>query len=112
MTDGSSQENPFSRAPGPPGDWTRLVGEALGDGQAFESLRDHLADGETQCVDWCPVCRLADVIRANTTPELREQLSSLQREALLTVRAVVDHYLERSETERPAGPRVDDIPIE
>ena len=102
----------FEQAPGPPGDWTRLANEALGGN--FDALRDHLSDdGETQCVDWCPVCRLADVLRANATPEMREQWSAVQRELLLAIRSVADHYIERADRRGSGeGPRVEDIPIE
>jgi hypothetical protein len=105
--------DPFAGAPGPPGDWTRLAGEALGDTSTFEALRAHVAEGETQCVDWCPLCRAADLLRANTTPELREQWSHVQREALVTLRALIDHYLERVEArDASRGPNVEDIPVE
>lgn len=97
----------------PPGDWTRRAGEAFADGSAFEALREHLAEGETECVEWCPVCRMADLLRANTTPELREQWNGVQREALETIRALIDQYLERVDSGRAErGPRVQDIPIE
>jgi hypothetical protein len=101
------------RDEGVPGDWTRRAGEALVDGSAFEAIREHLAEGGTECVEWCPICRTADLLRANATPELREQWESVQREALLTIRTLIDHYLERLPSE-PAerGPRVEDIPIE
>ncbi|HZA88980.1 MAG TPA: hypothetical protein VE401_02005, partial [Solirubrobacterales bacterium] len=49
----------------------------------------------TQCVEWCPICRTMDVLRASTTPEVREQWNGIQREALLTLRALVDHYIQR-----------------
>jgi hypothetical protein len=74
----------------------------------------------TQCVEWCPICRTMDVLRASTTPELREQWNGIQREALLTLRALVDQYIdrlgdERATTEhRPGEPRratpVEEIP--
>ena len=70
------------------------------------------AQPEHECVELCPICRTADVIRATAPPELREQWQSLQREALQTVRALVDHYLERLDAEDERGARVEDIPIE
>jgi hypothetical protein len=104
--------DPFERPPGPPGDWTRLANEALGGN--FEAFRDHLADAEErECVAWCPVCRLADVLRANATPEMREQWGAVQRELLLAIRSLADHYLEGAERRRRGdGPRVEDIPVE
>jgi hypothetical protein len=109
-------EIPFEdvrQAPSPPGDWTRKAGEAFAEGSAFEALRDHLSDGDTECLEWCPICRAADILRANSTPELREQWASVQREALMTIRTLIDHYLERVDSEAgDAGPRVQDIPID
>jgi hypothetical protein len=94
------------------GDRAREAREAFADGFAFEALREHLGD-ETRCVEWCPICRGAEILRANASPELIEGWQSVQREALLTVRALIDHYLERIDRE-PAdrAPRVRDIPIE
>ncbi|MDX6668155.1 MAG: hypothetical protein QOK04_1535, partial [Solirubrobacteraceae bacterium] len=43
--------------------------------------------------------------------ELEEQFSQLLREVLMTLRALIDWYLERLER-RPAEPRVEDIPID
>jgi hypothetical protein len=66
-----------------------------------------------ECLEWCPICRTADVLRASAPPELREQLSGLQRDALVTLRALLDAYIERVE-DGPArrGSPVEDIPIE
>jgi hypothetical protein len=33
-----------------------------------------------------------DVMRESTTPEVREQWQAVQREALLTLGAIVEHY--------------------
>jgi hypothetical protein len=86
--------------------------EVFSDGFAFEALREQLG-GEARCVDWCPICRGAEILRANASPELIEGWQSVQREALLTVRALIDHYLERIDREPGArAPRVRDIPIE
>lgn len=114
IDEGTQHEDPFGgfdRPPGPPGDWTRLANEALGEN--FDALRAHVDGEETQCVEWCPICRLADVWRANATPELREQWSSVQRELLLAVRSLADHYLDRDDRDpERRGPHVEDIPIE
>lgn len=79
-------------------------------GETLRRLAEHRDD--QQCVDLCPICRTADVLRATAPPELRAQWHELQREALVTMRAVLDHYIERLER-RPGGPtRVEDIPID
>ena len=74
------------------------------------SAREH----PQQCFELCPICRGADVLRATATPEMREQLASVQREALVTMRALIDHYLERLDEaeDNAAGPRVEEIPID
>src|SRR5918992_4608571 len=66
-----------------PDDWTRALG-----------------GGEQECLDWCPICRGADVLRATASPEIREQWNQVQREALVTLRALIDHYIEHLE-DRP-----------
>jgi len=43
--------------------------------------------------------------------ELEKQLTALVREALLTLRALIDWYLERLDDEGPER-RVEDIPID
>jgi hypothetical protein len=106
---------PAHQAPGePPQDeWMRRAAEAFADASVFEAIRGHAREGDTQCVEWCPICRTADLLRANATPELREQWTALQREALLTVRSLVDHYLDRVDDEpRDPSARVQDIPID
>jgi hypothetical protein len=71
-------------------------------------------EDQLHCVELCPICRGAEVLRATTSPELRGQWHSVQREALLTMRTMIDHYLERLEQAESAhrGPPVEDIPIE
>jgi hypothetical protein len=75
-----------------------------------------------QCVEWCPICRTMDILRASSTPEIREQWEAVQREALLTLRTLVEHYIQRvgeqragpehrSEASRRATP-VEEIPVE
>lgn len=85
---------------------------------AWEALREglgggaHRHGGELQCVELCPICRAADVLRASGPPELRGQLNDFQREALLTLRALIDHYIERLERAPAGEQRVEQIPID
>jgi hypothetical protein len=66
-----------------------------------------------QCIDLCPICRGAEVLRATSNPELRGQWQAVQREALVTMRAMIDRYLERLDDQGDgSGPRVEEIPIE
>ena len=91
----------------------RRAAEAFADASVFEAIRDHARDGETQCVEWCPICRAADLLRANASPELREQWNAFQREALLTLRSSSTTTSSASTaTQEPRSARVEDIPIE
>jgi hypothetical protein len=71
-----------------------------------------VAPHDRECLDWCPICRGADVVRASATPEMREQWQGIQRDALVAVRALLDSYIERLERERRGEARVEDIPID
>jgi hypothetical protein len=75
------------------------------------------AGTHTECVEWCPICRTMDVLRASATPEVREQWQGIQREALLTLRAIVDHYTQRvsdagAEPRRPSEETRRATPVE
>jgi hypothetical protein len=61
--------------------------------------------------DLTPLFALIDVMRSALPGELRDQFNSLVREVLLTLRALIDWYLERLGGGKPE-PRVEDIPIE
>lgn len=68
---------------------------------------------ERECVELCPICRAADVLRATASDDLRDGWQDVQREALLTMKAVIDRYVERLDEEPgESGPRVEDIPID
>jgi len=70
-------------------------------------------DGELRCVELCPICRGAEILRQSGSLETRAGLRSMQREALLTMRALIDAYVERLEAEQEdgGGPPVEDIPV-
>lgn len=84
--------------------------KALRDG--LGAVGDQTAHGDTQCLELCPICRAADVLRATGPPELRGQFNEFQREALVTLRTLLDHYIERLDQPDPEGPRVEEIPID
>jgi len=61
--------------------------------------------------DLAPLLALIDVMRGALPRELRDQWASLVREALLTLRALIDWYLEKlGDGKSPT--QVEDIPIE
>jgi hypothetical protein len=61
--------------------------------------------------DLAPVFALLDALRRLIPPELQHQFEALQREVLLTLRALIDWYLERLDRRARVTP-VEDIPIE
>jgi hypothetical protein len=61
--------------------------------------------------DLSPLIALVEAMRRVVPLELQEQFNALQRELLLTVRALIDWYLERLDSaNRPTV--VEDIPID
>jgi hypothetical protein len=114
---------PGSGAPGEPGAEREPTAEERAAAEsataAWRALRDGLGaasttashGGELQCVELCPICRAADILRASGPPELRGQLTEFQREALMTLRALLDHYIDRLEPQSDPSERVEDIPI-
>ena len=54
---------------------------------------------------------LLDGVRRAAPRELQDQVTNVIREFLLTLRSLIDWYLERID-DRPPEPRVEDIPIE
>jgi hypothetical protein len=61
--------------------------------------------------DFRPLFMLLEAVRRGLPGELQLQFTALVREILLTLRAVIDWYLERLDSP-PAGPEVEDIPID
>jgi uncharacterized protein YuzB (UPF0349 family) len=88
--------------------------DPFGTDDPFEQLRSSAERGavEFQCLEFCPICRTADVMRATMPDELREHLHNLQREGLLAMRALLDHYIQHLERQRARSVPVEDIPIE
>ena len=66
---------------------------------------------EHQCVELCPICRTADVLRASLPPEFHEHWQAFQREAMLALRKALDHYIAHLEAEHDGEPPIEDIPI-
>jgi hypothetical protein len=103
------------RADAPPG-WDEFVREATGNGQG---AADGSGEGSSQrsgsqrpgMPDLAPIIAIVEALRRVVPQELQEQFNALQRELLLTLRALIDWYLDR--LERPElAPKVEDIPID
>ena len=67
---------------------------------------------EFECVDFCPICRTADVLRATMPEEFQEHWHAWQKEMLLAMRSLLDHYIHHVEAQRSGVAPVEDIPIE
>lgn len=52
------------------------------------------------CLEWCPICRSAELLKGATSPEVREQISAIQSEAVQVFKAFAAAYNERT-TEDP-----------
>ena len=61
--------------------------------------------------DFRPLFMLLEAVRRGLPGELQLQFTALLREFLLTVRSLIDWYLERLDGP-PAEPQVEDIPID
>ena len=62
-------------------------------------------------LDFSALFVLLDALRRAAPAELQERVTSLIREALLTLRSLIDWYLERMD-HKPREPQVEDIPID
>ena len=62
-------------------------------------------------LDFRPLFMVLDALRRGLPRELEEQFTALLREILMTLRALIDWYIDR--LERPSRePQVEDIPID
>ena len=61
--------------------------------------------------DLSALLAVLETLRRAIPVELQEQFNTLQRELLLTIRALIDWYLERLDKPELA-PQVEDIPID
>jgi hypothetical protein len=62
-------------------------------------------------LDFRPLFMLLDAVRRGLPRELEEQFTTLLREILMTLRALIDWYIDRLERP-PREPQVEDIPID
>jgi hypothetical protein len=78
------------------GEFSRTrVGRSNPGGSGNGSGRER-REGGAECLDWCPICRSADLIRGSAPPDLRGQLEAIQAEAVNVMRAFVAAYAEKS----------------
>ncbi|MBN8870234.1 MAG: hypothetical protein J0H66_10180 [Solirubrobacterales bacterium] len=79
--------------------------------------------GHGDCLEWCPICRSAELFRNTVSPELRQQAESIQHEAIGVLKAFLDAYADKAggepgapaaghDPEEPPTPKVTDIPLD
>jgi hypothetical protein len=76
-----------------------------------EEFRQQAQAARLPVPDFSAVFALLDALRRMIPPELQDQFNALQREILLTLRALIDWYLERLDA-RSRPVQVEDIPID
>jgi hypothetical protein len=81
------------------------------DGVDWDTWTPGSGDPPRSGPDLAPLFVLIDVFRSALPRELRDQFNALVRELLLTLRALIDWYLEKLGDGR-AKAQVEDIPIE
>lgn len=53
-------------------------------------------EGSTECLEWCPICRSAELIRSTAPPDLKSQLEAIQGEAFNVMKAFMAAYAEKA----------------
>lgn len=57
------------------------------------------------CLEWCPICRSADLLRATTSPEAAiGQVQAIQHEAVNVLKSFLAAYGERNADSQEPGP--------
>jgi hypothetical protein len=78
---------------------------------SHQSAGHQSANGVPPPPDLSALIAVLEALRRAIPAELQEQFMTLQRELLLTIRALIDWYLERLDKPELA-PQVEDIPID
>jgi len=104
MTEHWQTTPPDTEPSGPPPGWEAWTRGANGGAAGGPQLRPPVPDLSA-------LIAIFEALRRAVPHELQEQFVALQRELLLTVRALIDWYLERLDGASRA-PQVEDIPID
>ncbi len=102
---GPPRDHAHEAPPPPPFDGWRH------EGAGYSGPPRSAAPGGARIPDLSSLLAIVDALRRVVPHELQEQFTALQRELLLTLRALIDWYLDR--LDKPElEPQVEDIPIE
>jgi hypothetical protein len=104
MTDHRQTKPPETESSGAPPGWEEWARTANGGAAEGPQLRPPVPD-------LAALIAIFEALRRAVPHELQEQFIALQRELLLTLRALIDWYLERLDGTSRA-PQVEDIPID
>jgi hypothetical protein len=77
----------------------------------MEAEREPYQEHQQRPPDPAALFTMLDGMRRMAPRELEDQITNLIREFLLTLRSLIDWYLERLDR-KPAEPKVEDIPID
>lgn len=55
------------------------------------------------CLEWCPICRSAELLQAATSPEVKQQIQAIQNEAIQVFKAFAALYAERTANHSPGS---------
>ena len=69
--------------------------EASRQDPAGDSPEEQAGSGH-ECLEWCPICRSAELLQAAASPEVRQQIQSIQNEAITILKAFAASYAERT----------------
>ncbi|MGK2931648.1 MAG: hypothetical protein ACSLFD_02530 [Solirubrobacterales bacterium] len=61
-----------------------------------DSREEPAAASGHECLEWCPICRSAELLQAAASPEVRQQIQSIQNEAITILKAFAASYAERT----------------
>ena len=101
------QSGPADPGTGMPPGWEDLFEAANG----ARGGAGGAGSGARQIPDLTPLFAIVEALRRAIPTELQEQFNALQRELLLTLRALIDWYLDR--LDKPElETKVEDIPID
>jgi len=55
---------------------------------------------DDRCLEWCPICRSAEVLRGSVGSEVLGQWNSIQRNGLIVLRELLDAQIRQLEDDR------------
>jgi hypothetical protein len=65
------------------------------DSGAGPNGREPAPDADHRCLEWCPICRSAELAGLAGTPDLLEYFQAIQGDLVTILRAFMDAYVER-----------------